>query len=98
MSPFANTRVRKEEKISQELTELEASSSPDTTQSRKWFALTDAMALSRHRAFLPVKRLRNALIENSKLLDSTLFGFIVFEVAWNNVRGMNYLNELQVNN
>ncbi|XP_026392765.1 uncharacterized protein LOC113288040 isoform X2 [Papaver somniferum] len=28
-------------------------------------------------------------------LRRTLYGFIVFEVAWNDVRGINYLNELQ---
>ncbi|KAI7744253.1 hypothetical protein M8C21_021159 [Ambrosia artemisiifolia] len=28
-------------------------------------------------------------------LDRTLFGFIVFQVAWKDVRCINYLNELQ---
>lgn len=55
----------------------------------------DAVTLSRKRALLPVKKLRNSLIANSKL-HRTLFGFIVFEVSWGDVRGINYLNELQV--
>ncbi|KAK6142439.1 hypothetical protein DH2020_022787 [Rehmannia glutinosa] len=46
------------------------------------------------RALLPVKKLRNSLIANSKL-HRTLYGFIVFEVEWRDVRGINYLNELQ---
>ncbi|XP_051125767.1 uncharacterized protein LOC127247777 isoform X2 [Andrographis paniculata] len=97
LSPFVTTRARKEEKMLEELTELQGSSAPGAslTPERKWFALTDALTLSRHRALQPVHKLRNALIENSKLLHQTFSGFIVFEVTWNNVRGINYLNELQ---
>ncbi|KAK8568898.1 hypothetical protein V6N12_007433 [Hibiscus sabdariffa] len=42
---------------------------------------------------------RKNKLETSLLLCSelnrTLYGFIVFEVAWSNVRGINYYNELQ---
>lgn len=44
---------------------------------------------------MPVKKLRNSLLLDSKL-HGILHGFIVFEVEWSNVRGINYLNELQV--
>lgn len=81
-----------------ELSELQASSSSNTRKLRnfkKWFLLIDALTLSRQRALLPVEKLKDSLIANSKL-HRTLYGFIVFEVAWKDVRGINYLNELQV--
>ncbi|KAK6157313.1 hypothetical protein DH2020_011561 [Rehmannia glutinosa] len=80
-----------------ELSELQASSSPNARESGNfgnWFNFAYAVKLSRKRALLPVKKLRNSLIANSKL-HRTLYGFIVFEVAWSDVRGINYLNELQ---
>ncbi|KAL4573371.1 hypothetical protein LXL04_020174 [Taraxacum kok-saghyz] len=46
------------------------------------------------RALLPIKKLRSSLLANSKL-HRTLYGFIVFQVMWKDVRGINYLNELQ---
>lgn len=42
-----------------------------------------------------MKNLRNSLFLSNEL-HRTLYGFIVFEVSWTNVRGINYLNELQV--
>lgn len=81
-----------------ELSDLETSSSSNSSKLRnfkKWVSLVDALTLSRKKALLPVKNLRNSLIANSKL-HRTLHGFIVFEVAWMDVRGINYLNELQV--
>lgn len=51
--------------------------------------------LSRKKILLPVKNLTNSLQFNIEL-RRTLYGFIVFEVAWSNVCGINYLNELQV--
>lgn len=63
-----------------------------------WFSLIDAATLSKKRVLLPAKTLRtlrNQLLISSEL-HRTLYGFIVFEVAWTNVRGINYLNELQV--
>ncbi|KAL6536857.1 hypothetical protein OROHE_012441 [Orobanche hederae] len=97
LSPFANTRGRKDRKIIKELSELQVSSSSNSRSFRdfkNWFPLMDAVLLSRKRTLLPVKKLRNSLIANSKL-HRTLYGFIVFEVAWRDVRGINYLNELQ---
>ena len=61
----------------------------------RWFSLIEAVVLSKKRALLPVKNLRNSLQLSSEL-HRTLYGFIVFEVAWTSVRGINYYNELQV--
>ncbi|XP_042066029.1 uncharacterized protein LOC121809461 isoform X1 [Salvia splendens] len=96
-SPFANTKRGKDRKLMRQLSELETSPSLNTSKLRnfkQWISLIDAVILSRKRALLPVKKLRNSLIANSKL-HRTLYGFIVFEVAWRDVRGINYLNELQ---
>jgi hypothetical protein len=57
--------------------------------------LIEVATLSRKRGLPPVKKLRNSLFLSSEL-HRTLYGFIVFEVAWNDVRGINYLNELLV--
>ncbi|CAI9754856.1 unnamed protein product [Fraxinus pennsylvanica] len=97
MSPFANSRGNKEKKVTDEFPELPTLSKSNSGKSKKfkkWLSFTDAAMLSRKRALLPVKKLRNSLIFNSKL-HRTLYGFIVFEVAWSNVRGINYFNELQ---
>ncbi|KAL2524679.1 hypothetical protein Adt_09733 [Abeliophyllum distichum] len=97
LSPFANTRVKKERMETGELFELQATSESNTSLSekfKKWFSLLDVATSSRKRALLPVKKLRNSLISNSKL-HRTLYGFIVFEVEWSDVRGINYFNELQ---
>ncbi|XP_073150792.1 uncharacterized protein [Henckelia pumila] len=96
LSPFANTRGRKERKMTGELLESPTSVS-NTGKSRnfkKWFSLVNTVTQSQKRAMLPVKNLRNSLIANSKL-HRTLYGFIVFEISWSDVRGINYLNELQ---
>ncbi|XP_073280019.1 uncharacterized protein [Primulina huaijiensis] len=97
LSPFANTRGGKERKMTGELLESPTSSTSNTEKSRnfkRWFSLINTVTQSQKRAMLPVKKLRNSLIANSKL-HRTLYGFIVFEVSWNDVRGINYLNELQ---
>ncbi|PON41635.1 G1/S-specific cyclin-E protein [Parasponia andersonii] len=92
LSPFANSKARREKKEGKE------ACSPSNVGKRKkferWFRLIDAVTLSRKRVLLPVKKLHNSSLL-SRELHRTLYGFIVFEVAWNNVRGINYLNELQ---
>lgn len=96
-SPYVITKRRKDKKL-REFSDLETSPSPNTSDLRnlkEWFSLIDAVTLSQKRALLPVKKLRNSLIAKSKL-HITLYGFIVFEVAWRDVRGINYMNELQV--
>lgn len=97
MSPFAN-KTRRERKEPKEILELKRSTKSKTSKSQnfqKWFTLIDAATLSRKRVLLPVKKFSTSLLLNSEL-DRTLYGFIVFEVAWEDVRGINYLNELQV--
>lgn len=97
MSPFANTRGRKDKRGTGNMQEMQTNSEASTSESdkvKRWFSLIDAATLSRKRALLPVEKLRNSLLSNSKL-HRTLYGFIVFEVSWNDVRGLNYLNELQ---
>lgn len=98
MSPFANTRGRKDKHGTGNMQEMQTNSEASTSESdkvKRWYSLVDAATLSRKRALLPVEKLRNSLLSNSKL-HRTLYGFIVFEVSWNDVRGLNYLNELQV--
>lgn len=99
LSPFANTRRQKEKKEKSEVTGFRTGSKSTSKSNnfRRWTLLITAAALSQKRALLPVKKLRNSLILNSNL-KRTLYGFIVFEVSWNNVRGLNYFNELQVLN
>ncbi|KAJ0643933.1 hypothetical protein HanRHA438_Chr16g0746711 [Helianthus annuus] len=98
MSPFANTRGqgRKGKKDTTVFIEQEAGSksSNHSKNLKKWFSVINAATLSKKRALLPVKKLRSSLLANSKL-HRTLFGFIVFQVAWKDVRGINYVNELQ---
>lgn len=89
LSPFANTKGRTRDR--------NKPAPPNTTESKnidKWFSLIDASTLSKGRVLLPVKNLKNSLLLNNEL-HRTLYGFIVFEVTWSNVRGINYLNELQ---
>ncbi|KDP30804.1 hypothetical protein JCGZ_13747 [Jatropha curcas] len=89
LSPFANTKAQKGRKEAKEQSNLGKSKNFE-----KWISLVDAATLSRKRGFLPVKNLRNSLLLSSEL-HRTLYGFIVFEVSWTNVRGINYLDELQ---
>ncbi|KAI3988062.1 hypothetical protein MKX01_011851 [Papaver californicum] len=99
LSPFANTRGQKERKGFKfkkkiNFKGISRSNISDIRKFEKWFALISAAALSQKESLLPVKKLRNAMLLNNEL-HRTLYGFIVFEVDWNDVRGMNYLNELQ---
>lgn len=90
LSPFAYSKNRREKKEGKEV-----SSQPSTSKPKNLFSVIEAVASSRKRVLLPVKHIRNSLQLSSEL-HRTLHGFIVFEVAWNNVRGINYFNELQV--
>lgn len=97
MSPFAITRAQKGRKDDSQSSDLNyCPETPTPSENlRKWFSVIDAATLSRKRALLPVEKLKSSLLANSKV-HRTLHGFIVFEVAWKDVRGINYLNELQV--
>ncbi|CAK9314724.1 unnamed protein product [Citrullus colocynthis] len=95
LSPFANRKVRRDRN-----SERVAYQRPKITKPKKflrWFPLINAVTLSRKKLLLPmppVKNLRKSFVLNNEL-HRILYGFIVFEVSWNNVRGINYLNELQ---
>ncbi|GMH07162.1 hypothetical protein Nepgr_009002 [Nepenthes gracilis] len=97
LSPFANTRAQKGMKDTENGSEKKASLEGHFGCSKntdRWFSLIDAAVLSQKKALLPMKKLKYSLQLNHEL-HRTLFGLIVFEVAWTNVRGINYLNELQ---
>lgn len=93
LSPFAYSKARRERKEGKEICPQSSSSKPKKFM--RWFPLIEAVMLSRKKVLLPVKNLRNSLQLSSEL-HRTLYGFIVFEVAWAGVRGINYYNELQV--
>ncbi|XP_048435148.1 uncharacterized protein LOC125474939 [Pyrus x bretschneideri] len=88
LSPFANTKVRK---VGTE--GKDACPRPKTAKPKKlarWFSLIK----HQKKVLLPVKKLQRSLLLRREL-HRTLYGFIVFEIAWSNVRGINYINELQ---
>ncbi|XP_021989750.1 uncharacterized protein LOC110886279 isoform X2 [Helianthus annuus] len=89
LSPFAITRGQKEEE--EEEIKQDPQRSKPSRQLRRWLSMATQ---TRKRVLLPVKKLRTSLLANSKL-HRTLYGFIVFQVAWKDVRGINYLNQLQ---
>ncbi|XP_023513017.1 uncharacterized protein LOC111777588 isoform X1 [Cucurbita pepo subsp. pepo] len=95
LSPFANRKVRRDRN-----SKRVAYQRPKITKKKKclWFSLINAVTLSHKKLLLlpmpPVENLRKSFILNNEL-HCTLYGFIVFEVSWSNVRGINYLNELQ---
>ncbi|XP_027343848.1 uncharacterized protein LOC113856284 isoform X2 [Abrus precatorius] len=92
LSPFVYSKARRERKEGTEVCSQSSTNKPK--KFKRWFSFLDAVMLSRKRVLLPVKNLRNSLQFGSEL-HRTLYGFIVFEVVWKNVRGINYYNELQ---
>ncbi|KAJ4907224.1 Uncharacterized protein Rs2_10882 [Raphanus sativus] len=99
LSPFANSKGRegkkKQKQEEEEKPKEEACSQPNDKrikELKKWFSLIDATTFSKNK--IPAKKLPSSLYLK-KQLHKTLYGFIVFEVEWDNVRGINYLNELQ---
>ncbi|KAL1812928.1 hypothetical protein ACET3Z_022993 [Daucus carota] len=92
LSPFANTRKQKEEKETGGLFNASKLKPSKSRKFRRWFHVIDATAMSTK--MVPVRNLRTSFALNSKL-HRTLYGFIVFEVSWSDVRGINYFNELQ---
>ncbi|MCL7042374.1 hypothetical protein MKW94_002328 [Papaver nudicaule] len=100
LSPFANTRSRRERKDGEkkfDSKDTSNTSSPEISNpknSMRWTTLVNVAALSQKKALLDVKNLKKSMLLIVEL-RRTLYGFIVFEVAWDDVRGINYLNELQ---
>ncbi|KAG2332775.1 hypothetical protein Bca52824_003955 [Brassica carinata] len=101
LSPFANSKGREGKKKQKQDDDEEQKKSKEACSQtnnkkikelKKWFSLIDATTFSKNK--IPAKKLQSSLYL-SKQLHKTLYGFIVFEVEWDNVRGINYLNELQ---
>ncbi|XP_047075574.1 uncharacterized protein LOC124685282 [Lolium rigidum] len=93
-SPFANTRARrKRDEAGEKLVFSEGPiSAPDSwNPSSKWYTLIDDAMRNKK---LQVNKLKDSRLLNREL-HRTLYGFIIFEVDWADVRGINYLNELQ---
>lgn len=94
LSPFANTRTRR--KRDEVGTKLVFSKGQISTprlwnKSSKWYTLIDDAMRNKK---LQVNKLKDSRMLNREL-HRTLYGFIIFEVDWADVRGINYLNELQ---
>lgn len=94
-SPFANSRTRrKRDETDGKLVFSTSSVSAPHLQNKssRWYSLIDEAMREKK---LQVNKLKDARILNREL-HQTLYGFIIFEVDWADVRGINYLNELQV--
>ncbi|CAD6249328.1 unnamed protein product [Miscanthus lutarioriparius] len=93
-SPFANSRTRrKRDETDGKLVFSTSSVSASHLQNKssRWYSLIDEAMREKK---LQVNKLKDARILNREL-HQTLYGFIIFEVDWADVRGINYLNELQ---
>ncbi|WVZ73455.1 hypothetical protein U9M48_021758 [Paspalum notatum var. saurae] len=93
-SPFANSRSRrkKDETDGKLLLSANPISAPHLqNKSSRWYSLIDEAMREKK---LQVNKLKDARILNREL-HQTLYGLIIFEVDWADVRGINYLNELQ---
>lgn len=92
-SPFANSRARRRDETDGKLVYSTSSVSAPHLQNKssRWYSLIDDAMREKK---LQVNKLKDARILNREL-HQTLYGFIIFEVDWADVRGINYLNELQ---
>jgi hypothetical protein len=93
-SPFANTKSRRKRNGTEGNVVLsDRVSAPHLlNKSSRWYSVIDEVMRKNKRQ---VNKLKDSRILNMKL-HQTLYGFIIFEVDWDNVRGINYSNELQV--
>ncbi|PWZ19880.1 hypothetical protein Zm00014a_011101 [Zea mays] len=93
-SPFANSRARRRrDETDEKLVYSTSSVSAPHLQNKssRWYSLIDDAMREKK---LQVNKFKDARILNREL-HQTLYGFIIFEVDWADVRGINYLNELQ---
>ncbi|KAL6912048.1 hypothetical protein ACP4OV_000853 [Aristida adscensionis] len=92
-SPFANTRTRRRDETGGKLlfSEIPISAPHPLNKSSRWYSLIDEAMREKK---LQVNKLKDSRLLNREL-HQTLYGFIIFEVDWADVRGINYLNELQ---
>ncbi|MBA0730081.1 hypothetical protein Golax_022875, partial [Gossypium laxum] len=92
LSPFAITKGRREKKEGKEASSK--SNAKGSNNFERWLPFLDAKTSSGKKVLPPINRLNTSLLLSSEL-NRTSYGFIVFEVTWSNVRGLNYYNELQ---
>ncbi|XP_078437800.1 G1/S-specific cyclin-E protein [Wolffia australiana] len=95
LSPFANRRVQRKKKVFLKKADSRngiKSNLDNRNLPRGLFSLVGT-AVKQQRAFPPFKKLKDIFMRSSDLHD-TFYGFIIFEVSWADVRGINYLNEL----
>ncbi|GJM86995.1 hypothetical protein PR202_ga02905 [Eleusine coracana subsp. coracana] len=92
-SPFANTKTRRKRNEAERNVVLsERVPAPNlSNKSSRWYSVIDEAMREKK---LQVNKLKDSRILNREL-HQTLYGFIIFEVDWADVRGINYLNELQ---
>ncbi|KAK9035096.1 hypothetical protein V6N11_077147 [Hibiscus sabdariffa] len=86
LSPFAIINGRRDTKEGKE--DSSGSNAEVSNKFERWMSSIHDKIFSRK------NKLETSLLLCSEL-NRTLYGFIVFEVAWSNVRGINYYNELQ---
>jgi hypothetical protein len=91
LSPFANTKTRRKRNETEGNIVLSERVSAAHKPSRWYSVIDEAMQEKK----LQVNKLKDSRMLNREL-HQTLYGFIIFEVDWPDVRGINYLNELQV--
>uniref|UniRef100_A0A0D9VLL3 Uncharacterized protein n=1 Tax=Leersia perrieri TaxID=77586 RepID=A0A0D9VLL3_9ORYZ len=94
LSPFAITRTRRKGDETGKKLVFSKDPRPGShlwNPSSTWYTLIDDAMRNKK---LHVNKLKDSRLLN-KQLHRTLYGFIIFEVDWADVRGMNYLNELQ---
>lgn len=87
MSPFANTRTRDRATNAGNETERNGCCSSNQDNARR---------LCRWLPVIETLKRREKYLFSAMDLSKALHGFLVFEVSWKDVHGINYLNELQV--
>ncbi|XP_039137970.1 uncharacterized protein LOC120275460 isoform X2 [Dioscorea cayenensis subsp. rotundata] len=86
MSPFANTRTRDRATNAGNETERNGCCSSNQDNARR---------LCRWLPVIETLKRREKYLFSAMDLSKALHGFLVFEVSWKDVHGINYLNELQ---
>lgn len=84
VSPFANRRARHNSNFDSKSNSIPELVDVELKRRHRWSPVIDA-----------AKWRKKSFFQHMELCQ-TLHGFIVFEVSWKDVCGINYLNELQV--
>ena len=94
LSPFANRKVKRQKKYFSKRVESKKGLKLNLNNRKRWVSLVGAL-FKHKKEFLPIEKLKDSFVRSSDLQD-TFYGFIIFEVSWRDVRGINYVNELLV--